>query len=75
MREQIRELVIGEFGLDESLADDASLFTSGMLDSLSAVVLLTKLNEDFSLNLSPLDVGLDDLDSIAAILKTIETFG
>ena len=75
MEEKVRTLVITEFGLDESLDNEASLFVSGMLDSLSAVVLLTKLNEDFGLTLSPLDVGLDDLDSVAAILRTIETFG
>ena len=46
-----------------------------MLDSLSAVVLLTKLNEDFGLAMSPLDVGLDDLDTVSSIVKTIETFG
>ena len=75
MRERIRSLVIGGFGLDESLEDDASLFASGLLDSLSAVELLTNLNEQIGMELSPLDIGLDDLDSISAIMKTVEKFG
>ena len=75
MREKVRDLILSEFGVDESLGDDQSLFASGMLDSLSAVVLLTKLNEDFGLAMSPLDVGLDDLDTVSSIVKTIETFG
>lgn len=75
MREKVRALIIAEFGLDQSVGDDQSLFASGMLDSLSAVVLLTKLNEDFGLTMSPLDVGLDDLDTVSSIVRTIETFG
>ena len=74
MQERIRELVVNEFGLDASVQDDTVLFSSGLLDSLGAVQLLTLLEDNLGVTLSPLDVSLDDVDSIAAITATVERF-
>jgi len=75
LKEQIRTLVVTAFGLGDDVADDASLFASGLLDSLSAVTLLTELEDKLGVVLSPLEVALDDVDSIDAITATVEKFG
>jgi len=74
MKDKIRSLVIERFGLPVETSDDASLFASGLLDSLSAVTLLAHLADDLGVVLSPLDVGLDDVDTIDAIFDTVERF-
>ncbi len=74
MKDKIRSLVIDNLGLDSDIADDALLFSSGLLDSLSAVSLLFSLNDDLGVSLSPLDVALDDFDSIDLIVATVEKF-
>lgn len=75
MKETIRLLVIESLGLEPEIADDAPLFSSGLLDSLSAVKLLFTINDDLGISLSPLDVALDDFDTIDSIVATVEKFG
>jgi acyl carrier protein len=74
VKEKIRSLVINSLAIDNSIADDAALFSSGLLDSLSAVQLLFTLNDDLGMSLSPLDVALDDFDTINSIVSTVERF-
>lgn len=74
MKDKVRALVIESLGLDADIADDAPLFSSGLLDSLSAVSLLFSLNDDLGITLSPLDVAIDDFDSIDLIAATVEKF-
>ena len=74
MKDKIRSLVIENLALDPGIADDAPLFSSGLLDSLSAVQLLFTINDDLGINLSPLDVALDDFDTINLIVATVEKF-
>lgn len=74
MKEEIRALVVDKFGLSTDLADNEPLFSTGLLDSLSAVTLLAYLADDLNVHLSPLDVGLDDVDSIDAINATVLRF-
>ncbi len=74
MRDKIRSLVIDNLGLDADIGNDTLLFSSGLLDSLSAVSLLFSLNDDLGISLSPLDVALDDFDSIDLIVATVEKF-
>jgi len=74
VKDKIRSLVIDNLGLEPDIADDTLLFSSGLLDSLSAVSLLFSLNDDLGITLSPLDVALDDFDSIELIVATVEKF-
>lgn len=74
MKDKIRALVIDNLGLEPDIADDTLLFSSGLLDSLSAVSLLFSLNDDLGITLSPLDVALDDFDSIELIVATVEKY-
>ena len=74
MKDRVRALVIENLGLDADVGDDTLLFSSGLLDSLSAVSLLFSLNVELGISLSPLDVALDDFDSINLITVTVEKF-
>lgn len=74
MKDRVRALVIENLGLDADVGDDTLLFSSGLLDSLSAVSLLFSLNDELGIALSPLDVALDDFDSINLITVTVEKF-
>ncbi|NCG24962.1 MAG: acyl carrier protein [Actinobacteria bacterium] len=74
MKAKVRALVIDNLGIDPDIADDTPLFSTGLLDSLSAVSLLFSLNDDLGLSLSPLDVALDDFDTIDLITTTVEKF-
>lgn len=74
MKDTIRPLVIDRLGLEPDIADDAALFSSGLLDSLNAVQLLLALNDDLGISLSPLDVALDDFDTIDSIVATVEKY-
>ncbi len=65
---EIRQILKAEFGLDaENLATDAPIFSSGLLDSLSSMKLLVALEAAFGIKISPLDVSLEDVDTIAQI--------
>lgn len=74
MKEQVRTFVVETLGLEADIDNDTRLFSSGLLDSLSAVSLLFSLNDELGITLSPLDVALDDFDSINLITETIERF-
>lgn len=72
VEENVRSILSSEFGLDTTaLAGDAPLFSSGLLDSLSSLRLLMSLEKEFRLSISPLDVSLDDVDSIDLITATV----
>ena len=69
---QIRDILGSEFGLQtDQLGDDAAIFSSGQLDSLSSLRLLMSLEGHFQLSISPLDITLEDIDSIEKISETI----
>ena len=71
--DKVREILLNELGFDASeLNDDAPLFSSGALDSLSSIRLLMALEACFDVSISPLDVSLEDVDTIAKIAVTIE---
>lgn len=69
---EIRAILSTEFGLDtDGLAPTDALFSSGRLDSLSSLKLLMSLESIFGVAISPLDVSLEDVDSIEQIAATV----
>ncbi|MEX0275906.1 MAG: phosphopantetheine-binding protein [Ruegeria sp.] len=72
VEESVRSILSSEFGLDSSsLETDAAIFSAGLLDSLNSLRLLMMLESQFGLSISPLDVSLDDVDSISKITETV----
>ena len=69
---EIRALLSREFGLDADRLDvEAAIFSSGLLDSLSSMKLLVALEAAFGIKVSPLDISIEDVDSIAQIDATV----
>lgn len=61
-----------ELFLDVSAIDnDTPLFSSGLIDSFSLATLILAIEEKARVKLDPLDITLDNLDSIARILRFV----
>ncbi len=69
---KIVTILADNFGLDASIDHDTPLFSSGLLDSLSSVRLLLLLEQSFEIKVSPLDVEIDDINSVKQIAATVE---
>lgn len=65
----VRAWMVGEWGLDGAdLADEAPLFSSGLVDSFAMVDLVSWLEGRGGFTFGPLDVSLDNLDTIERIV-------
>ena len=61
-----------ELGLDVSDIDEkTALFSSGIIDSFSLVLLMTFIENEGRFRINPIDVNLDNLDSIEKILNYV----
>ncbi|MDM8559133.1 acyl carrier protein [Candidatus Parabeggiatoa sp. HSG14] len=62
-----------EMGLDISEIDDETLlFSTALLDSFSLVELITFIEKEANIKISPTEVNLDNLDSVSRILNFVE---
>ncbi len=62
-----------ELGVDsEEVQPDTPLFSSGLIDSFSLVVLMTFIEKSGGVSISPADVTLENFDSVERILEFIE---
>jgi acyl carrier protein len=69
----VRSYILDEFGIDaNSLQNDTSLFSSGLLDSFSMVDLLSFVEKLTARKFRVVDVNLDNLDSIDRIVAFLE---
>jgi acyl carrier protein len=58
-----------DLGLDTStISSETLLFSTGLIDSFALVSLMTWLEAEGGFRLSPLDVNLDNFDSVDRIL-------
>ncbi len=79
MEAKIRE-VIGTHLLDESgrkllatLADDDSLIENGLLDSMGMAQLTEKLEKELDVVFDPLDVSIENLESVDKIVALVKS--
>lgn len=74
--DRARRLVVGflaERGrATDALTDTTPLVTNGLLDSIDVLTLVLLIEEEFGFAISPLDVSLDQLDSIDRIRRFVE---
>lgn len=69
----LTEFLNSELGVDTSDVDDSTpLFSSGVIDSFSLVSLIMFLENKCEFRMKPLDVNLDNLDSIERILDFVD---
>lgn len=70
--DKIRSHLADEFGLEPDLAPSQAIFSSNLLDSLNSVQILMYLESELAIKISPLDVSLEDFDSLDKIASTVE---
>ncbi len=65
---EVRVFLKNELGIRvEELSDNDPLFSAGLLDSLSALNVITFLEQRYELKIGALDVTVQDIDSVAMI--------
>ena len=71
---EIKEFLEVELAVDTGNLDvDAPLFSSGIVDSFALVSLMTFLEDEADIRVSPSEVNLDNMDSIARIIQYLNT--
>jgi len=71
---EIKDFLEEELAVEvESLDSDSPLFSSGIVDSFALVALMTFLEDEGDIRVSPSEVNLDNMDSISRILAYLET--
>ena len=74
MLSKVRAIIQKRVPAKAVLLDDAPLYSSGLLDSLSIVDLITELEESFHISIPGAELQPDDLDSITKIANTVARF-
>ena len=74
-KENLITYVQTELNVDEPIAGDTELFSTGMLDSVSMVGLIAFVEDNAGVHVQPGDVTLDNFDTIDAILAYAESLG
>lgn len=70
----VRDYLQSELGVDMAdVTDDTELFSSGMIDSFSLVTLIGFLEQEGGFQMNPMDVSLDNLDTINRMLAFVES--
>ena len=62
-------------GIGEIIDPETELFTNGLLDSVSMVNLILYIEEQAKVVVPPLDVTLENFDSVSRILQYIRSTG
>ena len=71
---EIKEFLEEELAVDvDNLDADSPLFSSGIVDSFALVALMTFLEDEGDIRVSPSEVNLDNMDSISRILNYLGT--
>ena len=66
---KLRSFLAEDLGLDTSdITATSELFSTGVIDSFALVSLMTYLESEGGFRLSPMEVNLDNLDSIDRIV-------
>jgi acyl carrier protein len=75
VKDTIRDYILREYLPGESaanLGDDTPLRTSGILDSMATLNLVTFVEETFGILLEAHETGIDQFDRIADIARLVE---
>ncbi len=71
--ESLLKFLRESIGLDTSdIKPESLLFSSGIIDSFSLVSLLTFVESSCELRIDPMDVNLDNFDSIEKVLNYVK---
>lgn len=71
-RTRLLAYLSNDLGVDiGEITDDTPLFSSGLLDSFTMVDVIMFIEQAGGVRLNPAEVNLDNLDSIARILRFV----
>ena len=70
--DQLKQFLEDELGVDVSdITEETLLFSTGVVDSFALVSLMTFIESEAGITISPSDVNLDNFDSMARILRYV----
>lgn len=65
--DDLRQFLKEDLSIEETFEDDDPLFSSGLLDSVAMMSLITFIEEKTGGDVRPADVTLDNFDSLSRI--------
>ena len=69
LKAALRTALTTRFGVAPgALTDDSELFSSGLIDSMSVITLVSFLEAELGVPIPPTDITLENLDSISRIV-------
>jgi len=71
--DDLRRFLKEDLSIDESFGDEDALFSSGLLDSVAMMSLITFIEETTGGDVRPADVTLDNFDSLVRITEYAAT--
>lgn len=73
LRESLRVALVSRFGLKVEVDDDTDLFSSGLIDSLTVVELVSFVEAELGLAIPPSEITMENFDSINRIVRFAES--
>ncbi len=71
IQSKVKHFLVSECGLSENTNPEDPIFSAHLIDSLGVLILMNFLEEEFSVKLSPFEVGLEDFDNLTKIESLI----
>lgn len=72
MLEDVKRLIGETVPLEHDLGDQEDLLMSGVLDSMSAVKLVARIEADLKITIPPTDMTFENFQNISAIAAYLE---
>ena len=72
MNKEKISLLVKEVADIEEIKDDEPLISGGILDSFSVLILISRLESDFKINLEMSQLDIKQIDSVNLIYNTIK---
>jgi len=69
LKKAIRRALVSRFGVRVPVDDDTQLFSRGLIDSLNVVELVTFVEEELGRQIPPVDITIENFDSINRIVR------
>lgn len=74
-QDELLQFLREDLNIDEDIDAQTELFSSGILDSVSMVSMITFLEEKTGAVVQPGDVTLENFDSVERIMAHVASFG
>ena len=73
MKQTIKQYIVDKIvGEEIEIADDASLFSEGIIDSLGNVKLISFLEKQYNIRIEPGEITMENFDTIKQIVAFVE---